>query len=118
MYTGKANSGQIPIDREIDSKTLLDSIESTKQVEEKMIRHLVAWIKQQKEEKTVSNRLGLFRGNDGRYLHLEKCSIQPDISGCDTWPLRISIMSSQLFISLSFVCLLFYMTFLSQEGNK
>ena len=54
MYTGKANSGQIRIDREIDSKTLLDSIESTKQVEEKVIGHLVALIKEQKEEKTVS----------------------------------------------------------------
>ena len=37
----------------IDSQTLLDSIKSTKQVEEKTIRQLIAWIKQQKEENTV-----------------------------------------------------------------
>ena len=44
IYTGKPNSGQIPIEVKIDSKTLIDSISSTKQVEEKSIRHLVAWI--------------------------------------------------------------------------
>ena len=42
--------------RLIASQTLLDSINSTKQVDEKTIRHLVSWIKQQKdEEKTVDN---------------------------------------------------------------
>ena len=53
IYTGKPNSGQIPVELNIDSKNLLDSIHSTKQVDEKTIRHLVAWIKQQKEEQTV-----------------------------------------------------------------
>ena len=48
IYTGKPNSGQIPVELNIDSKTLLDSIHSTKQVDEKTIRHLVSWIKQQK----------------------------------------------------------------------
>ena len=33
----------------------MDSINSTKQVEEKSIRKIVAWIKQQKEEKVVKD---------------------------------------------------------------
>ena len=38
----------------LDSKTLLDSLNSSRQVEEKTVRHLIAWIKQQKDEdKTV-----------------------------------------------------------------
>ena len=55
IYTGKPNSGQIPVELKIDSKTLIDSIASTKQVDEKTIRHLVAWIKQQKEEQVIKN---------------------------------------------------------------
>ena len=40
----------------IDSKTLIDSLNSTKQADEKTIRHLIAWIKQQKdEEKTIQS---------------------------------------------------------------
>ena len=39
----------------IDSKTLHDSIISTKPIEEKTTRHLLAWIKEQKDElKTIS----------------------------------------------------------------
>ena len=49
----KINCNQIPIEMKIYSKTLLDSIHSTKQVEEKSIRQIVAWIKQQKEDKVV-----------------------------------------------------------------
>ena len=37
--TGKVG-GQIPVQMKIDSKTLYDSLKSTKQVEEKTIRHL------------------------------------------------------------------------------
>jgi hypothetical protein len=45
---------QISVEVNIDSKTLYDSLNSTKQIDEKTIRHLIAWIKQQKdEEKTV-----------------------------------------------------------------
>ena len=44
---------QIPVEIKIDSQTLKDSIVSSRQVEEKTIRHLIAWIKQQLEEKTV-----------------------------------------------------------------
>ena len=53
IYTGKIHAGQIPVEMKIDSKTLKDSIESTKQVDEKTIRHVVAWIKQQKVEGAV-----------------------------------------------------------------
>ena len=40
----------IPVVVNTDSKTLYDSLTSTKKVEEKTIRHLVAWMKQQLEE--------------------------------------------------------------------
>ena len=46
MVTGKAGS-QVPVRMKIDSKTLHDSLQSTKQVEEKTIRYLIAWQKQQ-----------------------------------------------------------------------
>jgi hypothetical protein len=46
--------GQIDVNMKIDSKTLLDSLKSTKQVEEKTMRHIVAWMKQQLEAKTVT----------------------------------------------------------------
>ena len=45
---------QISVEVNIVSNTLYDSLNSTKQIDEKTIRHLIAWIKQQKdEEKTV-----------------------------------------------------------------
>ena len=53
IYTGKVTENQIPVEVKIDSKTLHDSLHSTKQVDEKTIRHLLSWIKQQIEEKTV-----------------------------------------------------------------
>ena len=40
----------IPVEVNTDSKTLHDSLTSSKQVEEKTIRHLIAWMKQQLEE--------------------------------------------------------------------
>ena len=53
IMSGKSGS-QLPVEMKIDSQTLKDSIGSSKQVEEKTIRHLIAWIKQQvEEEKTV-----------------------------------------------------------------
>ena len=57
IYTGKTGkqSGQIPVIVKIDSRTLLDSLKSSKQVEEKTVRHIVAWIKQQIEEKRVKS---------------------------------------------------------------
>ena len=53
VYSGKVCELQIPVEVKIDSKTLFDSIYSTKQVDEKTIRHLIAWIKEQIEEKKV-----------------------------------------------------------------
>ena len=53
IYTGNITENQIPVEVKIDSKTLHDSLHSTKQVDEKTIRHLVSWIKQQIEDKTV-----------------------------------------------------------------
>ena len=49
IMTGKICS-KIPVEHKIDSKTLHDSIISTKPIEEKTMRHLLAWIKQQKDE--------------------------------------------------------------------
>ena len=46
---------KIPVEMKIDSKTLFDSIQSSKQIEEKTIRHLIAWVKEQLDNKTVSN---------------------------------------------------------------
>ena len=55
VMTGKPGN-QIPIEHKIDSKTLYDSLISTKPIEEKTMRHVLAWIKQQKDEfKTVSS---------------------------------------------------------------
>ena len=57
IYTGKSGkqSGQVSVNLKIDSRTLLDTLKSTKQVEEKTVRHIVAWIKQQIEEKRVQS---------------------------------------------------------------
>ena len=51
IMTGKA--GHIPVEHKIDSKTLLDSVVSTKPIEEKTMRHVLAWMKQQLEENKV-----------------------------------------------------------------
>ena len=53
IYSGKVCEDQIAIEAKIDSKTLFDSLYSSKQVDEKTIRHLVAWIKQQMEDGVV-----------------------------------------------------------------
>ena len=56
IYSGIVSTNQIPVVVNIDSKTLLDSLNSTKQIDEKTVRHLIAWIKQQKDEnKTVES---------------------------------------------------------------
>ena len=55
IYSGAVSEEQIPVEAKIDSKTLYDSLNSSKQVDEKTIRHLVAWIKQQKDNKTVDS---------------------------------------------------------------
>ena len=55
IYSGIVSENQIPVHMKVDSQTLVDSLNSTKQVDEKTIRHLIAWIKQQKDEKTVDS---------------------------------------------------------------
>ena len=56
IYSGIVSTDQIPVIVKIDSKTLLDSLNSSKQIDEKTVRHLIAWIKQQKdEEKTIES---------------------------------------------------------------
>ena len=44
IMTGKPGK-HIPVEHRIDSKTLLDSIVSTKTIEEKSTRYFLAWIK-------------------------------------------------------------------------
>ena len=53
IYSGEVSERQIQVEAKIDSKTLCDSLHSSKQVDEKTIRHLVAWIKQQLETEVV-----------------------------------------------------------------
>ena len=53
IYTGQVSEAQFPVDVKIDTKTLLDSLHSTKQIDEKTTRHLIAWIKEQMESGKV-----------------------------------------------------------------
>jgi hypothetical protein len=57
IYSGHSqkNSGQIDVTLKIDSKTLIDTLKSTKQVQEKTVRHVVAWMKQQIDEGKVKS---------------------------------------------------------------
>ena len=55
IFTGKASELQIPFEANIDSKTLYDSLKSTKQIDEKTIRHLISWIKEQIEVQKVKS---------------------------------------------------------------
>ena len=57
IYNGRSGKepGQISVTLKIDSKTLSDTLKSTKQVEEKTVRHIVAWIKQQIKENKVKS---------------------------------------------------------------
>ena len=46
IYIGKSGENQhLPVEMYIDSKTLYDSIQSSKQIKEKTSRHIIAWIK-------------------------------------------------------------------------
>ena len=56
IYSEIVSTDQIPVTLNIDSKTLMDSLNSTKQIDEKTVRHLIAGIKQQRDEsKTVES---------------------------------------------------------------
>ena len=46
---GKVGEDQIFVIAKIDSKTLLDSLNSFRQIVEKTIKHFIAWLKQQVE---------------------------------------------------------------------
>ena len=63
IYTGKINKGHIPVEMIIDSQTLQDSIESSKPVVEKTVRHIIAWMKQQTESQTV-NKISVVSSKD------------------------------------------------------
>ena len=54
IYSGEVSEDQIKVEARIDSKTLFDSLHSSKQVDEKTIRHFVAWIKQQLDQGFIS----------------------------------------------------------------
>ena len=55
IYTGERGEGQIPVQVVTDSQSLLDSLESTRQVEEKLIRPLIKWMKQMLDSKAITN---------------------------------------------------------------
>ena len=57
IYSGKVDEDQISVIGKIDSKTLLDSLNSSRQIDEKKIRHLIAWSKQQVENKTIHSSI-------------------------------------------------------------
>ena len=57
IYIGKVSEDHIPVVAKTDSKTLHDSLHSTRQIDEKGIRHLVAWIKEQVEDKMVEKEM-------------------------------------------------------------
>ena len=47
LYTGKSSDAHhMPVEMITDSKTLYDTIQSSKQIDEKTMRHILAWIKQ------------------------------------------------------------------------
>ena len=60
IYTGVPNNGQIPVEINLDAQSLLDSIQSTKQLEEKTLSHIIAAFKQNLEDGEVRsfNKVG------------------------------------------------------------
>lgn len=53
VYTGKPASGALPVDAWIDSESLLESVKSDKQIDEKVVRHLIFILKQSIEYREV-----------------------------------------------------------------
>ena len=76
VMTGKP--GYIPVEQKIDSKTLYDSVRSTKPVEEKTMRHVLAWIKQQKEEEKTVTRIDWISNKLMLADILTKKGVKPD----------------------------------------
>ena len=46
IYTGERSISQLPVQMLTDSKSLIESLNSTRQVEEKLMRPIVKWLKQ------------------------------------------------------------------------
>ena len=46
IYTGKRGENQIPVSLYTDSQALIDSVNSTKQIDDKLLRPIIKWIKQ------------------------------------------------------------------------
>ena len=55
IYSGSPNKGQVPVEVNLDAQSLLDSIESTKQLEEKTLSHIIAAFKQNIEDGEVKS---------------------------------------------------------------
>ena len=55
IYTGERGERQIPVQMVTDSQSLLDSLDSTRQVEEKLMRPLIKWMKQMLDAGAISN---------------------------------------------------------------
>ena len=53
IYTGKRGESQIRVDMCTDSKSLIDSLDSTKQVESKMLRPIIKYLKQMLDAKAI-----------------------------------------------------------------
>jgi hypothetical protein len=78
IMTGKIDC-KISVEHRIDSKTLYDSIISTKPIEEKTTRHLLAWIKQQKEELKNVSRIDWISNNQMLADILTKKGVRADL---------------------------------------
>ena len=76
--TGQISS-KLSVEHRIDSKTLYDSIISTKPIEEKTTRHLLAWIKQQKDELTNVSRIDWISNNHMLADILTKKGVKADL---------------------------------------
>ena len=53
FYTDKVNERHIRMETKTDNQILYDTPQNIKQIEEKGIRYLIAWIKEQVEDKTA-----------------------------------------------------------------
>ena len=78
IMTGKIAS-KLSVEHRIDSKTLYDSIISTKPIEEKTTRHLLAWIKQQKDELKNVSRIDWISNNHMLADILTKKGVNADL---------------------------------------
>ena len=54
IYTGDRGESQIPVTVLTDSKALLDSVNSTKQIDDKLLRPVIKWMKQSLESWQVN----------------------------------------------------------------